>query len=191
MTTPAERLRAALPPRPKGGYEPGTREADTAAVLDEREDLIEQLDAKTLARALIMKELNDETSRYWALVHERDALLARIADQGALQDVIVEWLPDGWHHRAVAIADAVATYLTGPEPPAQESHLTDLIGLDPNFTGDLSTSEYLRHIRGEEVVCARCGGPWGDDETCPRCTTATGEPRDLAHPGPLSEDDVS
>lgn len=36
---------------------------------------------------------------------------------------------------------------------------------------------------GAERTCPRHGGPWGSDETCPRCTNADGTPRVFAGQG--------
>lgn len=38
---------------------------------------------------------------------------------------------------------------------------------------------------GAEPVCARCGGVWGEDLTCERCTTEAGDPRPMSAPGPF------
>ena len=40
---------------------------------------------------------------------------------------------------------------------------------------------------GLVYVCERHGGPWGDDETCPRCTFTDGQVRPHSDPGPLGE----
>ena len=41
-------------------------------------------------------------------------------------------------------------------------------------------------LRPRPLMCDRHGGPWGDDETCPRCTYQDGRVRPpLDDPGPL------
>ncbi len=57
------------------------------------------------------------------------------------------------------------------------------LGNDGTFFDDdlgVGTEEY-------EIViqCERHGGPWGDDETCARCTFEDGTPRPFNDKGPL------
>lgn len=53
---------------------------------------------------------------------------------------------------------------------------------------DEDTAEILDRL-GLLHICDRHEGPWGDDETCPRCTHLDGTPRALDAPGPLDEDE--
>jgi hypothetical protein len=53
---------------------------------------------------------------------------------------------------------------------------------------DEDTAEILDRL-GLLHICDRHEGPWGDDETCPRCTHLDGTPRALDAPGPLADED--
>jgi len=62
----------------------------------------------------------------------------------------------------------------------------DLVGIDPNFTGDLSTAEYLAKIRGEVAhpCCRHCTDAsehhGGHDRACSRCANEVLEDSALA-----------
>ena len=69
--------------------------------------------------------------------------------------------------------------------------------LDPNsaqvvavFHDEAAAREYLewrnsRRAAGGMTPCDRCGGAWGEDQTCARCTDETGNACAKDKPGPL------
>lgn len=78
-----------------------------------------------------------------------------------------------------------------------EVKYTFVVGVEPGFTeADVAEAvrEYIATVgfaldEPDSIRpvsdCDRCGGPWGEDQTCSRCTFSDGTPRPVNNPGPL------
>ena len=76
--------------------------------------------------------------------------------------------PDEWD--TTILPDALADY----------RDKQDALRYETWFQDDPDCPQWIKDHRGPfyiEALCDRHGGPWGDDETCPQCTTDTGDVR--------------
>jgi len=58
--------------------------------------------------------------------------------------------PEGQHHYTSDLDEAIIAAHFQVLPEYREGDLEKFIGCDPNFTGGLSTEEYIDRIRGRE-----------------------------------------
>jgi hypothetical protein len=97
-----------------------------------------------------------------------------------------DWPTYGFHPAVITQGAPLHTPKGTPQGAPQSHQPQSAQGQIQTLLNTLNTSGGLTPASPPppDVQCDNCGGPWGDDETCEKCTDENGDPRPHKKPRP-------